>query len=203
MSYKKGDQGDGANQHGKDGNYDGHNRTVDKEFRHGLLALSRGRNQGGVHYDAVSGLLNSLDDHPLARLEPFFNNPHGSSLLSNLYRPETDFVAVSHDGHLIHALELADRLLRHQHGAGPDVAHKTDTAKLPGTKYVVWIGKQARQPNRSRLNVNLAISSIEFALSRVGRSIGQDQFQIELLLRGRARRRCRVAPDESQVLLLA
>src|SRR6516164_4434551 len=62
----------------------------------GSPAFSRS-DQSGFHYNAVPGFLHALNDDPLARLQTFLDNPHLSRLLSDLHRPDADFVVVSDD----------------------------------------------------------------------------------------------------------
>src|SRR4051812_29819801 len=80
-------------------------RLMKNRYMPSLLRLL-GCKRLGVDRQALLGLLRSLDDHALAGLKPFFDNPIGADALPHLDRPNVDFVLAVHNRQLVTALQL-------------------------------------------------------------------------------------------------
>ncbi len=84
---------------------------------------------------------------------------------------------------LLDALDLGDRLLRHQERVRPDVADEAHAAVLPGTEHVVRIRKHASQTDRAGLDVDLPIGREESAFVGCAVPSASNSSSSKLLLR--------------------
>src|ERR1700722_1292090 len=66
---------------------------------------------------AGTNLLNPVDDHALARIQPVANHPQRANLVANVDRFNAHSVVAIHSGHLIGALQLGNSLLRNKQSA--------------------------------------------------------------------------------------
>src|SRR5690349_8382554 len=70
------------------------------------------------HDCPVSDLQQPFDDDPFASLQTIRHDPVAPDAIADRHRPNRDLVVVADDSHLVTTLQLGDRALRNQKGAG-------------------------------------------------------------------------------------
>src|SRR5262249_4676863 len=125
-----------------------------------------------VHRCSWERLHRTLGDDSFPRFQPFINNPHGPYAFSDLDGPEADLVIAVNHSHLVTALLFHDRALRHQKSAFFQIGHRADAAILTWAQDVSRVGEDASQTERPGPLIDLQVGDEEFALLRIGRSVG-------------------------------
>src|SRR5712691_11585716 len=137
--------------------------------------LRRGRLR--IHRHPGFHFLHSFNDDPLARLEPLRDDPPVPDLLANFHRADVYFIIGPYHHHLIAALQLLDRLLRHKQRPLPGLGRNPDLGVLTGTQNVLGIGKQTLHGNGAGPQVDLAIGEAKRAPLGIHAAIGEGQLK--------------------------
>src|SRR5260370_22116034 len=125
---------------------------MNEKFRHKWSPrLSRLR----IAHASLPNLLQPFDNHSLARLDAFANNPIGPHSFSELHGAYGDSVRAIDDGELMGALEIDDRLLRNEKGRFLSFGGGPDAAILAWTQHVIGVRDQSRQPDRASPDIHL------------------------------------------------
>src|SRR6266478_3731617 len=139
-----------------------------KNFDIGLPCLRLRGKRLRVHLHARTHLLYSFADHALARLQPFRDNPLAAHTVADFDRADAHFVLAVHRRHLVAALQLRHRTLRHQQRVFLDADSRPNSAVAAGAQNISRIRKQRSDANRARTLIDLAVRKVECAVTWIG-----------------------------------
>ncbi len=168
----------------------------------GYLATAAGdfRVRLGIDLAAGAGLLDALDNHPLARPQPLVNHPLRPNRLGGFHRTGFHGVIGLHDGDQLAALDFTDRPLRHQQSARLGLHRRPHPGELAGAQQVFRVGEQRGDLDRAGFDIDLAVGEEELPAFRVDAAVGQNQLQRRLSFGIVA---VGLGPGEAQILLFA
>src|SRR5215813_9602048 len=83
-----------------------------------------------LHGHAIPDFLYAFHYHSLSGLDSLINNPHRAGSLSDLHRPDANFIVAANDSHLIHALKFRNCFLRYQECRRSDIANEAHATVL-------------------------------------------------------------------------
>src|SRR5207302_3527702 len=142
-----------------------------------LLRRARRRRSARLRPDLLTGSypVATLDDNPLARLQPLRDDPQRSNALIDLDRPDVDRVVGLEDGHLVHSLNVLHGPLGNEDRILLYLDHGPYLRVLPRAQHVAWIGKDTSREHRAGAHVHLAIQNGRPPRRGVDAAIGKDQ----------------------------
>ena len=149
LRYRKGDDGDRANDDREKRDHDGDDGAIDEEPGHVNLLLRR---LAGDDIDdgAVSYLQQALDNDAFTGFQAVGHDPEVSDAVADRHRTDRHLVVAAHDRDLIAALQLGDGALRNQQGARFRPYGEADTSVAAGAKKVVRVRERHRRSGSCR-----------------------------------------------------
>src|SRR5207249_1451546 len=148
-------------------------------------------------------LLCSFYANGLAGFQSIFDNPLCPAPLANFDRAHFNLVSAADYGDLITALQFTDGALRNQQGVALGCSYRTDATELSRPQNISRIRKYSRHADRARFWINLSVRKEEASFFRIGASVGEDKFELDLHHTGALPRLNEIAFGKAQVLLLA
>src|SRR3954452_25314123 len=156
-----------------------------------------------VYYRSRLDLLCSFHDNELAGFQSIFDNPLCPAALANFDRAHFNLVSAAYYGDLITALQFTDGALWNKQSVALRRRYRTDATELSRPQHVSRIKEYSSHADCACLWINLAVRKEEASLFRIGASIGEDQFELDLDNAGAAPRFNEIALGKVKVLLLA
>src|ERR1700677_1717536 len=135
----------------------------------------------GVHLQSRTHLLHALGDHSFARLESLRNDPLVADTIADFDGLDGDLVVVVHRRDLIAGLQLGDGTLRHQQSALLNADNRAHFAVAAGTQNISRIRKHPGDSNGPGTFIYLAIGKEVLTRMHIGGTIGQNQFEAQIL----------------------
>src|SRR5260221_11614457 len=113
--------------------------TIGRLMKNLAMALARPLGVGQRGLDLLAGFhsVDSLDDDPLARLQPLPDDPEGADALADLDGSKVHRLVASDHGDLVDALLVQDGQLRNEQRAFFRVAYGAHLSVLTGAPKVV------------------------------------------------------------------
>ena len=158
--------GDETDDHHEDGDDHRHDRPVDEELGHGALLLRRAVRGVSARLPALGhgrldlrtglDLVESLDDDPLARLQPLLDDPEGADSLAELNLSHVHRLVGADHGDLMDALEVLDGPLGNKERVLPEIDHGAHLHELAGAQELARVREHpsevdgAGRPTRPR-----------------------------------------------------
>src|SRR5262245_18898400 len=121
-----------------------------------LASRLRGPVGGDVDGCTVPYLQLALDNHAFAGFQAVGHDPELPDAVANRDRTDRHLAVRAHHRDLVTALQLGDRALRNQQGAGCRPCGETDASVSAGPKKIVGIGKDAGDADRPGRRVDFA-----------------------------------------------
>src|SRR5712692_260372 len=112
-----------------------------KNFDIGLPSLAFRGKRLGVHLHALTHLLHTFGNHPIASLQPVRNNPIGTDAVADLNCADAYSVLAIHHCYLIPALQLRHRTLRDEERVFLDALSCPNSAVTAGAQNISRIRK--------------------------------------------------------------
>src|SRR4030095_3050881 len=106
---------------------------------------------------ALANFQQPLDNHAFARFQTLGHDPQVPDAVADRHGTDRHLVIAAHDRHLITPLQLGDRALRNQQGAGRCLCGQAHTSEPAGAKQIVGIGKHSGDSDRPGCRVDFTI----------------------------------------------
>ncbi len=130
---------------------------------------------GGRDLTSRPGLLKTLDDHALARLDPRRHDEILAHALGRGDGPLDDGVVPSHHKHALQSLDFHNRALGNEDGVGPFLHCHQRAAELAGAYQHVGVGEFGDERKGAGRQIDGAVGDDEPPFVREHGPIGQDQ----------------------------
>src|SRR6266498_2331215 len=156
-----------------------------------------------IYYCPRLDLLCSFYDNGLAGFQSIFDNPLCPAALANFDRAHFNLVIAADYGDLITALQFSDGALWNKQSVALGCGYRTDATELSRPQNISRIREYSGHADRAGLLINLAVRKEEASFFRIGASVGEDQFELDLDDAGAAPRFNEIALGKVKVLLLA
>src|SRR5258708_37340207 len=175
--------------------------TIGRLMKNLAMALARplGLDQCGLDLLAGFHSVDSLDDDPLARLQPLLDDPEGADALSDLDLPKVHCLLGSDHRDQVHALLVQDGPLRNEQRLFPGSYEGAHLRVLAGAQEVARVREHSPDVDGAGRLPDRAVQDRGPPPVRVGRSVGQGELEVALLLAVAQR----AALPPPQILLLA
>ena len=121
--------------------------------------------------------MQALDNHAFASFHTVGHDPELPDAVADRHRTDRHLVVAAHDRHLIAALQLGDRALRNQHGAGRRPCGEADASVSAGAKQIVGIGKDTGDADSPGRRIDFAIGKGNRASVFIDASIPENQLK--------------------------
>src|SRR5256884_5141260 len=149
------DETDDHHEDGDDHRYDG---PVDEELGHGALLPGLGHGQ----LDPRTGpdLVESLDDDPLARLQPLFDDPERADSLAELNPSHVYRLVGADDGDLMDPLQVLDGSLRDKERVLPEVDYGAYLHELTGPQKLAGVREHSSEVDGAGRPPDVAVEDL-------------------------------------------
>src|SRR6266850_6784974 len=177
--------------------------TTGRLMKNLAMVLARPLGLGRRGRDLLAGFhsVDSLDDDPLARLQPLSNDPEGADALADLDRSKVHRLVGSDHGDLVDALLVQDGPLRNEQRAFFRVDDGAHLRVLAGAQEIARVREHAPDADSAGRRPDRAIQDRDRSPIGVRRSIGQGELEVVLPLAVTPSQRA--ALPQSQIFLLA
>src|SRR5438552_4018788 len=177
--------------------------TMCRLMKNLAMALARPLGLGQRGFDLLAGFhsVDSLDDDPLARLQPLPDDPEGADALADLDGSKVHRLVASDHGDLVDALLVQDSPLRNEQRAFFRVADGAHLLVLAGAQEVARVWEHSPDADGAGRRPDRAVQDRDRPSVGVNRSVGEGDLEIILPLAVTAAHK--PALPQSQILLLA
>src|SRR5256712_2171590 len=177
--------------------------TMGRLMKNLAMALARPLGLGQRGFDLLASLysVDSLDDDPLARLQPLPDDPEGADALADLDGSKVHRLVASDHGDLVDALLVQDGPLRNEQRA---FFHADDGAHLrilAGAQEIARVWEHSPDADGAGRRPDRAVQDRDRPSVGVNRPVGEGDLEIILPLAVTAAHK--PALPQSQILLLA
>src|SRR6186713_1933896 len=157
--------------------------TIGRLMKNLDTSASNARRLAGDDLDdrPVANFQQALDNHAFAGFQTLGHDPQVPDAVADRHGTDRHLVIAAHDRHLMTPLQLGDRALRNQQGAGRRLYGEPHTSKSARAKQIVGIGKHRSDSDRPGCRVDLPIGKRDRPGMFVDLSITERQLKRDAL----------------------
>src|SRR5262245_60929594 len=153
--------------------------TIGRLMKNRDTSASRLRRLAGHYLDdrAIPDLQEAFDNHAFAGFQTVSYDPEAADTIADRHGTDRYLVVAAHDRDLVTALQLGNRALRNQDGAGHRPGGEPDAPVSTGAKQTVGIWKDAGDADGSGRGTDFAIGEGNRSTVFINASIPENQLK--------------------------